>query len=117
MNAALWNQSVFSKKCDVLNRGYLYSDGAFSKSGHSAEIKLLEKFWQGFVFCLKFKTLKASFYFSNHLPKRKGVVRLQFSLSVYSCLNDFLSEAGRQFIFGQDKEFATGSTTKNKSRF
>ena len=46
MNTVYWIHLVFSKHCDFLKRGYLYSDCAFSRSRHPFEIKLLEEFWQ-----------------------------------------------------------------------
>ena len=63
------------KKCDFLNRGYLYSDCAYPSSRHPFEIKLLEELsWQEFSLCIKLKFVDALFYYPNYriFPKFSG---------------------------------------------
>ena len=68
-NIVQWIRLVFSHKCDFLNRGYLYSDCAYSSSRYSLEIKLLEEFWQEFSLCIKLKFVDALLLLSELAAK------------------------------------------------
>ena len=59
MNTIYWIHLVFSQKSDFLNRGYFYSNCAYSSSRHPFEIKLLEEFWKEFPLRTKLKFVDA----------------------------------------------------------
>ena len=59
MNTVHWIHLVRSQACDVLNRGYLYSDCAYTSSRGPFEIKLLKEFWQELTLCIKLKFVDA----------------------------------------------------------
>ena len=68
-NTVHWIHLVFSQKCDILNRGYLYSDCGCSSSRDLFEIKLLEAIWKEFTLCIKLKFVDALLLLSELAAK------------------------------------------------